>query len=384
VADDAEPSAQPQRLAPDGALRDLAPRGAGPSTLPPRATLPMASALLPSSVPAPLPGTSPPAFRPEVAARHYPELAQYLDELEAALRQGRAPATADAWHLPELIEGLNLADPTLKLERHLFVLGAEAPEVLASSLAQRLRSSLGGGQAWRGVITDGDHGAAISLRFPAQSNDVSMLLVDSSAWTPRDVDRKRQAWRHTLGILTRDLQASADPQRGPVRLHLGITASDVQKTSEGCHIFALSAAKKLASDPTIATLHERALLGLSSGRISPGVNNLNANRLLPPSLFKHATSRGVLERYIAAIDTGRTAAQARREAGFTGWQRDWPDGQAPVNKKGQNLLERHAAHTISRQDPVDPHRQRSYSNSYEIKRIEMVRQALVHLTAGLT
>jgi hypothetical protein len=380
VADDAEPSAQRQQLAPDGALRDLASRGAGPSTLPPRATLPPATAPLPASLPAP----PPPAFRPEVAARHYPELAQYLEALETALRQGRTPATADAWHLPELIEGLNLADPTLKLERHLFVLGSAAPEVLASSLAERLRKSVGTEDAWRGVVTDGDHGAAISLRFRDQSNDVSMLLVDSSAWTPHDVDRKRQAWRDTLGILTRDLQARADPQLGPVRLHLGITASDVQKTREGCHIFALSAAKKLASDPAIASLHERALLGLGSGRIPAGVNNLNASRLLPPSLFKHATSRGVLDRYIAATDAGRAAAQARRQAGFTGWQRDWPDGQAPVNKKGQNLLERHAAHSISRQDPVNRNRQLSYSNSYEIKRIEMVRQALVHLTAGLT
>ena len=198
-------------------MSDLAARGAMPSTLAPRAGLP-------------LPAPQGPAFRPEVAARHYPELAGYLEELELAMHEGRTPDTADALHLPELIEGLNLADRALRLERHLFVLGSAAPAVLQSSLAQRLGDSLGTGQAWRGVLTDGDHGTAISLRFSGSSNDVSMLLVDSSAWSPRDVDHKRRTWQATLAMLAPALQERAGPQARPVRLHLGMLATDVQRT----------------------------------------------------------------------------------------------------------------------------------------------------------
>ncbi|HEY9106123.1 MAG TPA: YopJ family acetyltransferase [Roseateles sp.] len=350
-------------------MSELAARGAGPSTLPPRSALPLPAAR--------------PAFRPAVAARHFPELAGYLQELEQALHEGRTPDTADALHMPELVEGLNLADRSLKLESHLFVLGEPAPVMLQSSLAQRLRDSLGSGQAWRGVISDGDHGAAISLRFSTSSNDVSMLLVDSLAWSQRDVDQKRRAWQAVLATLTPALQDRAGPQAAPVRLHLGMFATDVQRTPEGCHIFALSAAKKLASDPAVAALHERALQGIATGRIRPGVNHLNADRLLPPSLFKHATSGRVVERYVDACDAGRSAAEARRQAGFTGWQRDWPDGQAPVNKQGQNLQQRHAAHSITRESRKAPGRLISYSNSYEAKRIELIREALTHLTDGL-
>lgn len=360
---------QRQRMSPEGALNDLPSRTSPPSTLAPRVTWPLPQTL-----------EAGPSFRPDVAAEHHPELRAYLEDLEQALDEGRTPDTADALFLPELVEGLNAAHPGLQLERHLFVLGAPASELLASSLAQRLQNSLGSGQAWRGVLTDGDHASAISLRFSAHTHDVSLLLVDSLGWTPNDVQRKRQAWQDTLHTLTEALQARAADPNKPMRLHLGMIGSEVQKSPEGCHIFALSAAKKMADDPTIQVLQERVLFGLLTGRIAAGVNHLDAQRNLPPSMFKHATSKAVLQRYIQASGERRRAAQAKRHAGFTGWQRLRPDALAPVNKKGQSLLERHAALLVTRQDRKQPGRQLTYSNSYELKRIDIVRQALVHLT----
>lgn len=296
---------------------------------------------------------------------------------------GRTPDTADAMFLPELIQGLNAAHPGLKLERHFFELGVPEAELLASSLAQRLQQSLGSGQAWRGVLTDGDHATALSLRFSGHTPDVSLLLVDSLTWSPGDVERKRTAWQHTLDTLSAALQARSPKPTPPVRLHLAMVASDVQKSSEGCNIFALSAALKMASDPAIQALHERVLFGLLTGRVPPGVNHLDAPRNLPPSMLKHATSKTVLQRYVQASGERRRAAQARREAGFTGWQRVRVDAMGPVNKKGQSLLERHAAHLITREDRTRPGRMLTYSNSYELKRIDLVRRALAHLTAGL-
>jgi hypothetical protein len=318
-----------------------------------------------------------------VAARHHPELTAYLADLELARAEGRTPDTADAHFLPELVQGLNAAHPGLKLERHFFELGAPESELLASSLAQRLQQSLGSGQTWRGVLTDGDHGTALSVQFSGHTPDVSMLLVDSLKWSPGDVDRKRTAWQRTLNTLSAALQAKMPQLTPPVRLHLATVVSDVQKSSEGCHIFALSAALKMASDPAIQALHERVLFGLLTGRVPPGVNHLDGPRNLPPSMFKHATSKTVLQRYIRVSGERRRAAQARREAGFTGWQRVRADTMASVNKKGQTLLERHAAHLVTRADRTRPGRMLTYSNSYELKRIDLVRQALAHLTAGL-
>lgn len=371
-ADDVQPPAQRRRLTADPAPEGLAQRASLATALAPRATLPG-------------PGRSQvtPSFRPEVGTGHHPELLAYLEDMEQALDEGRTPDTADAQFLPELLAGVNAAHPGLQLERHLFELGAPKDELLASSLAQRLQNSLGSGQAWQGVLTDGDHGTAISLRFSAHTNDVSLLLVDSVGWGPFDVQRKRQAWQATLHTLTDALQARLPDGGKPVRLHLGMTDTGVQKSAEGCHIFAITAAKKMATDPAIQSLQERVLFGLLTGRVDAGVNHLDAPRNLPPSLFKHATSKDELEHYIQVSGSRRGAAQAKKRDGFTGWQRPRPDALAPVNKKGQSLLERHAAHLVTRPDRTQPERQRTYSNSYELKRIDMLRQALLHLTAGL-
>lgn len=371
-AAEVQPPAQRRRLSADVVPEGLALRASPATGLAPRAALPGTCTSQAATT-----------FRPEVAAEHHPELMDYLEDLEQALDEGRTPDTADAQFLPELLAGVNAAHPGLQLERHLFELGGPKDELLASSLAQRLQDSLGSGQAWQGVLTDGDHGTAISLRFSAHTNDVSLLVVDSVGWGPFDALRKRQAWQATLNTLTDALQARVPDGGKPVRLHLGMTDTGVQKSAEGCHIFAIAAAQKMATDPAIQSQHERALFGLLTGRMAAGVNHLDAPRNLPPSLFKHATSKDELKHYIQVSSSRRRAAQAKRNAGFTGWQRLRPDAMAPVNKKGQNLLERHAAHEVTRPDRAQPGRSRTYSNSYEHKRIHLVRQALTHLTAGL-
>ncbi len=148
-------------------------------------------------------------------------------------------------------------------------------------------------------------------------------------------------------------------------------ATNTQKSPEGGAIFALSAAKKLASDPAIRTFQDSVLRKMAAGRYHGGVQFAeegDAARLLPPSLYKHTTSRRVLDQY--------SMARARHSSAGL----DRPDGR--VNKKGQTLRERHTAHTIQRMDfTVDYPLLRTYSNSYEAKRIDFIRTALAHLTA---
>ncbi|MGA0525257.1 hypothetical protein ACO2WH_25730, partial [Escherichia coli] len=78
-----------------------------------------------------------------------------------------------------------------------------------------------------------------------------------------------------------------------------------------------------------------------------------AAQFLPPSLYKHATSMRVLDAYVAERARGPLSREDR------------PDGK--VNKKGQTLVERYAAHEIQRRErPVDYNVPLlcTYSNSY--------------------
>lgn len=91
---------------------------------------------------------------------------------------------------------------------------------------------------------------------------------------------------------------------------------------------------------------------------------------MPPSLYKHATSKRVLDAYVAERARGALFRVMGR-----------PDGK--VNKKGQTLVERYAAHEIQRRErPVDYNVPLlcTYSNSYEAKRIDLIWTALAALT----
>ena len=110
----------------------------------------------------------------------------------------------------------------------------------------------------------------------------------------------RGRWRTALEELRATLQERLDPSAPPVRLDMIFTGSDAQKPREGCCIFALSAVKKMASDPAIEVLHRSTLQDLANGTLWPTIARVSAEILLPPSFFKHATSRSVLARYMEA------------------------------------------------------------------------------------
>ncbi|MGA4289965.1 YopJ family acetyltransferase [Ralstonia pseudosolanacearum] len=327
-------------------------------------------------------GTSPsPASRIELsmdlARKHYPALTGYLERLETAYQSSTPPdPIEDIDHMEAIIKGLNIADPMLNL--HFDKICAEdSPEqireyVFAKKLEAELRleprqrSSNG----WREIIDDGDHRIAMGIQCSKSSNDVSILVIDS-----RSMDRAsfksetKKKWDRVVTAISPDIQAKLGPSAQPVRLFVAFLAIHTQKSQEGCGIFALSAAKKMASDPAIRKLHKPLLTGMATRQIHQGVVYLvdTPARLLPPSLYKHATSKRVLNDYLVE----------RARSSLSEWDRQ--DGR--VNKKGQTLLERYAAHEIQRLDrTVDYPLLRTYSNSYEAKRIGLIRAALASLT----
>jgi hypothetical protein len=353
--DAAEPPATRRRMnPPEAALTGL------PMSRPP----PPAAAQPGTSAP---PRAAKPAYDSDLAWSLYPELTKYLQKREVALE---SDTVAQPWdikdirHLPTLIEGLNLADDGLKLDHyHLWNGDVTGSAIHTEALADRLQAELGTGGAWRAVIDYDEHRTAMSVQCSATSNDVSIVLVDSSTESSKNMAHVRQRWADVLNEVTSATQKRLGPGAPPVRLHMTLLASRVHKGLEGCTIFALSAAKKMASEGAIRELHTSMLDDVAQGRAQPGVEWQDARQHLPPAFYKHATSRRVLEDYLGILG-----------------QRDPAAAEAAVNKRGKTLLQRYDDNFVSRDDPSD-NETIHYSMSYEEKRVEIIKTALAHLTA---
>lgn len=341
---------------------------------PPDAALEGLAALRPPPVPSTRSGTSAPphsakpVFDRDLAWTHYPELTLYLQEREDALGSNTMSQTwdiNDIDHMELLVEGLNLADPGLKLDyyQELWNDDASVAALHTAALAERVQAELGQGGAWRAIVDYGHHRNAISVQCSASSNDVSIVLVDSTTENSAHTAHVRQRWADVLNEITAAAQARLGPDAPPVRLHMSLLSTHAQKGPEGCCIFALSAAKKMASEGAIRELHTRTLDDVAQGRAQPGVEWQDAGPRLPPAFYKHATSRPVLEDYLKVLG-----------------QRDPVAAQASVNKHGKTLLQRYDDNFVRRNDPVAK-KEISSSMSYEKKRIEMIKTALAHLTA---
>jgi hypothetical protein len=243
--------------------------------------------------------------------------------------------------------------------------------VCRSSLVDRLSAGLGKGGAWCTVLDEaGGHRTALGIQCSSTSHDASLVLVDSLD-IDADDEFEQERWLGITQALEKALQAKVGGT-APVRLLLTLAGSEAQRSGEGCEIFAISAARKLASEPAIAHLHGKALDSIRGGTGSPGFEALRSQEL-PPAFFKHANSgRDIRDYLVARSRAAQTAA----------------DPQGPrlvidpiVNKKGQSLRERHESHLVERPASVGNKTIR-YSNSYEAKRIELVRVALAPLTAA--
>ncbi|QUP56322.1 hypothetical protein GO998_21755 (plasmid) [Ralstonia syzygii] len=327
------------------------------------------------------------SFDWQAADRHAPRLAVYLRELLAAYRANETPAVRDIDFAHEMASALNAADPALKLEIHDFAPHAGADGIRNASLTQRLLRGLGSGETWRAVLEAGGHRIALSVQHARSAHDVSLLLIDSVPLKEEAIKRLKNTWDDALRAMANatptQLDAHAPEKRvQPVRLHLSVMNSKTQKTPDGCLIHALSATKKMASDAAIRTMHERLLQGLARGRVHAGVDVLNAGRHLPPAFFKHATSERVVDTYLDAKRTQFQASTARALAHRERpdwWHRPPVDPDAPVNRKGQTLARRQAGYMTQRVNTFGV--VHTYSNSYEHKRIEIVRNTIGHLVA---
>ncbi len=364
----------------DGHLDSRGERASMPDTLTPRRNIPVNShgsapvRALPDSRAS---SSSAPKHKlsMDLARTHYPVLTRYLARLEAAHQSNiTLSPIEDINHIEAIIKGLNIADPKLNL--HFDKMGAEdSPEQIRGyALAQKLEAELRveprhrSSNGWREIIDDGEHRIAMGVQCSKTSNDASIIVIDSRSMDLASFNAGAgKKWGRVVAAIAPGIQTKLGPSASPVRLHVAHFATHTQKSQEGCSIFALSAAKKMASDPAIAKLHNLFLTGMIRMQIKQAASLVAVPaQHLPPSLYKHATSKRVLNDYWVE----------RTRVGFA--KGEGPDSK--VNKKGQTLLERSAANEIQRLDyTLDYPLVRTYSNSYEAKRIDLIRTALASL-----
>lgn len=171
----------------------------------------------PAAVPLPLDRT--------LAAKHYPAMAHYLAALEAAYASNQPAPIRDKDFLPDLIAGLNAADPRRKLE-YCRLAALDTESVCASSLVDRLAEGLAKGGAWCTLLDEaGGHRTALGIQCSSTSRDASLVLVDSLAI---DVDDpfEQERWLEVTQGLEKALQAKLGGD-SPVRLRLTLAGSDV-------------------------------------------------------------------------------------------------------------------------------------------------------------
>jgi hypothetical protein len=339
-----------------------------------------------------------PAFDRELAAQRCPELLAYLGRLERAMSRSKLHTkTEDLKFLPQMVEGLNAKDPSLRLK--LYQLDTTSLRGL-KTLTQHLRKGMSGQEGWRDgwravLDLDGRHRVALSVR--CTGNAASFIVVDAVPQHSTSAVRAemwQQAMKRLEHHFSRRPVRSGEGAPLPFRFHTTLVFSGVQNTREGCCVFALSAVKKMAAEPTIAQMHSRKLeeiartAGEEAGPAASAEQqrepdetvSLEGAASLPSSFLKHSTSASALRSYIAGR-AGQDSAQAVAEE--------------RVNKKGQTLMERRAAHMVVRYAPppastwfdhfleciawpreMVPF---EYSNSYEHKRLEFVRTAIAHI-----
>lgn len=331
-----------------------------------------------------LPRRRGPDFDEALAAQRKPHLLSYLRRLERQMAErATRPVTGDTnedmYHLDDLLEALNAADPSLQLRRYAFEFDRRCTGLAQSGLVSQLLQGMRNQAQWNAIFDrDGKHRSAVSIR--CADHAASFVVVDSLAADSITEKTHTDIWQRVLGQLQWFLDRKRNFAEPCVQLRAHVVFTHAQKSSEGCTIFALSAARKMASATAIADLHRQALAPRPpASAAEPEVKFLSAS-VLPPAFMKHATSASVLRDYLE---------KRRQEPGAS------DSSLGAVNRRGETLLERHAAHAVTR--PKGPAAEPTwmtpilqclgldtgpdtvtYSDSYAHKRIEFVRLALAH------
>jgi len=372
------------------------PQAEGPGAL----WLPMALPVPPAPQPALPPGDPVAARRGQVldwlgrlrdvAASVHAEGASPDDEPDAFRK-------LDKLAMPAIVAALNAEDPGLRLVyAHVGLpgdpCGPPGNEGFGSREWTRFLAAAGPGR-WRVVLDNMTHNLALDVHLegsPGQSGRRGSV-VHLNPCMPHGADP----------LITAAEMASQ--LRLPPEWPLLIADMPAQKSLRSCRIFALSMAAKCHRDASLDTLHA---LRLAGGPLPFGTMPVEAELLWPaedpdgsdddgseggdalPTDGQGApppAAQGLLAHYVeTAADAFGPAymKHAQSRAAVLAYLARRPEeGGAPVNRKGQTLLERHDAHRVARWPQQSGGRQSGpmlQSASIELKRIAFLDKAIRH------
>ncbi|CAM3711419.1 YopJ serine/threonine acetyltransferase [Paracidovorax anthurii] len=325
-----------------------------------------------------------PDFDETLAAQRKPHLLAYLRQMERELenqleRPMASDTNSDMHHLDDIMEALNATTPSLNLCKYAFEFNQQLEGLKKTGLVTQLFEGMQTQGQWHAIFDrDGKHRSAMSVQCAKDS--ASLVIVDSLPADSITEEVHTGTWTRVLEELQWFLDRKRNFVEPRTQLRAHIVFTHAQKSDEGCTIFALSAAKKMASSTAIADLHRQALASAANADGTEPAVKMLASSVLPPAFMKHATSARTLREYLEKRRQEPNAAAA---------------DQGAVNKRGETLLERHAAHEVTRQKrPPEEStwftpilkclgmdtgpKTSTYSASYLHKRIEFVRTALAH------
>ena len=371
-----------------GAERRLVSAGAQMDTVAEGETLGQGAA--PTAPVSQLPSVPPDRFSAADARSRADSLRVYLTTMPQRLQSAAIPDTnADAEHLRSIVIGLRLHTPSLDLRVYEIPDPDERPHAIRDGLLCRhVAMAIKSGLHWQAVVVTESHQMALSLSCSERRNCVSLILLDS-AYKRQGLDKfAALKWTNVIEQIGTGLNRLGAAEEEPTRLALTVCGSSAQLTIEGCTIFALAAARKMATDPEFGDLRRSRLEALENDVLAPGLHHLDA-MYLPPAFMKHATSKRVIREYLDArrrlapsglpprADVEQVASASKRPRLETS-----PSPTQMLTERFENFKVKRglAAFPGSAARPIE------YSNSYEHKRIALIRKAIEGLekTANAT
>lgn len=250
---------------------------------------------------------------------------------------------------------------------------------------------------WRVLMDNESHNLALDLCVVGEPGEQdrrsSVVMFNPSPGHP-----------NTQALVQQQLAGELNLPPGWPLLLVDVPA---QKSERSCRIFALSMALKSSRDDSLDRLHEARLAGRASGLALEDLHVPEPESDVDSDLDSDPDSDDegpVAEQAARQVDTGpsdsqppgtvlgQAALEPAQVAGPTYMKhaqsrtalsdyiaKRGPDAQAPVNRDGQNLLQRHDAHRVRRDHVVGGERvSLPYSASIEIKRLHFLDLAIRH------
>ncbi|MGC3030417.1 YopJ/AvrA family T3SS effector serine/threonine acetyltransferase [Burkholderia sp. DN3021] len=248
------------------------------------------------------------SVRFEMGDGYKERLGRYISDVEESLASGSWFTTEfaklDKKFMPGLVGSANLSKPGINLHY------IENPTLISDKILESINIGVGSERYIVNMGDDGIHFAAFDYRLV--DGKPSLLMFEPANFNfPSPV---------LLAFRVNSALEKIDSQD----VKFSMLEMNIQKSSNECGIFSLALAKKLHKESdSVSELHRMNVAGNIPSAYDSFSSSAESDKLIPPSLYKHAQGRGRLAMY---LESNRGSESVK------------------VNKKGETLLDRQVQH----------------------------------------